>query len=142
MPTKIHPFLRHLILIPLSLSRPLLLQDPAAGPPVPASPSPLPAAFPRRLHEPHALRRQPPVRAARGQLSRGQRRPAGVRAARRGLGGLRGYVLGSRLQDTTVPWRLHQSLRLQLLDTKVNWTRRAKAMKGEQQTETRPLGHN
>ncbi len=63
-----------------------------------------------------------------------QWRSVGVWASGRGLGGLWGHVLGPCLPDTTVPWCLHQSLCLQLLDTQGDWTwwqKREKAMKGE-----------
>lgn len=104
-------------------SRPFVLQNPAAGSSVAIPAPPLRAAFSRGLHEPHALRRQHPARKARGQLPRRQRGSIGVWASRRGLGGLRGHILGSRLQDATVTWCLHQSLRFYFLDTQSNWTR-------------------
>lgn len=40
-----------------------------------------------------------------------------MRASRRGLGGLRYHVLGSCVPNTAVPWCLHQSVGLQLVDT-------------------------
>lgn len=120
------------MLTDLSLSpRPLVLQDPAAGAALPASPSSLWAAFPQRFHKPDALRWQHPARQTCGQLPWRQRRSVGVRAPRWGLGGLRGHVLGSRLPDTAVPRCLHQSLCLHLMDTQGDGTRWENALNGE-----------
>lgn len=116
-----------------SLLRALILKNPAAGRSVPSASPALPAVFPQRLHEPHALRRQHPVRQTCGQLPWWQWRPIGVWASQRGLGGLRGHFLGSCLQDTAVPGCLHQSVCFQLLDTQSDraWCKEA--------TRSRPL---
>lgn len=111
--------------------RALVLKDLAASCSVPSATPPVPAAFPQCLHKPHALRREHPIRKARGQLPWWQRRPIGVWASRRGLGRLRGHILGSRLQDTTVPGCLHQSLRFQSLDRQSYWPWWEKTIKSD-----------
>lgn len=120
-PVIISQLLHFLLFFHLFL-RSFLLQDPPASSTLTAPPPPLPAALPRRIHKPHALCRQHASGEARGQLPWRQWRAVGVRAQRRRVGGLWGHVLGPRLQDSALPRRLHQSLRLQLLDQESHQT--------------------